>query len=107
MSLTEFGGYAYPVKNHVLYEESFGYKYYKTQDELEYALQDLVYSQIIPNIKNGLSTTIYTQLSDVEKEINGLLTYDRKHLKVNPKLIQKLHKDIIDVFNEVTKYSDY
>ncbi|QIK56880.1 glycoside hydrolase family 2 [Erysipelothrix sp. HDW6A] len=101
VSLTEYGGYAFPIKDHVMYEESFGYKYYKTLDEYEYAIQDLVYSQIIPNIKSGLSTTIYTQLSDVEKEINGLVTYDRRVIKTNKELIRKLNQDVINVFNEI------
>ena len=47
---------------------------------------------IIPSVKKGYSATIYTQLSDIEEETNGLLTYDRKKLKMNPSAIKKWNK---------------
>lgn len=47
---------------------------------------------IIPSVKKGYSATIYTQLSDIEEETNGLLTYDRKKLKMNPSAVKKWNK---------------
>ena len=44
---------------------------------------------IVPSVKKGYSATIYTQLSDIEEEVNGLLTYDRKKIKMNPLIVQK------------------
>ena len=44
---------------------------------------------IIPSVKKGYSATVYTQLSDIEEETNGLLTYDRKKMKMNPLIVQK------------------
>ena len=44
---------------------------------------------IVPSVKKGYSAAIYTQLSDIEEEVNGLITYDRKKVKMNPLIIQK------------------
>ena len=54
----------------------------KTQEEYEKALIALYEEQIVPALKQGLCGAVYTQVSDVEDEINGLLTYDRKTCKV-------------------------
>ena len=49
---------------------------------------------IIPAIKDGLSATVYTQVSDVESEINGLLTYDRRVLKVDPDMVRAVNAQL-------------
>ena len=49
---------------------------------------------IVPSVKNGYSATIYTQLSDIEEETNGLLTYDRKKIKMDPSVIKKWNKTL-------------
>lgn len=80
--LTEFGGYSYKIKeNSFNLKNNYGYKFFKKQKDFEKSFLDL-YQEIINN-KNKLTGAIYTQLSDVEDETNGLLTYDRKILKVN------------------------
>jgi hypothetical protein len=79
IALTEFGGYSLPLEGHRFNEESiFGYKKYDTEDKLVEAYSNLYKQQVLPQIQNGLSVLIYTQLSDVEDEINGFITYDRK-----------------------------
>ncbi len=81
--LSEFGGYSYKPKNHVAnINNIYGYKFFKTKEDFMDAFYKLYDGEIIPNIKNGLCGAVYTQVSDVEDETNGLLSYDRKILKV-------------------------
>ena len=81
--LSEFGGYSMKVNGHVFDEsKEFGYKKFKTQAELVAALEKLYLQKLLPLIAKGLCGCIYTQVSDVEEEINGLITYDRKVIKV-------------------------
>lgn len=81
--LSEFGGYSMKVDGHVFNEKKeFGYKKFKTQETLVSALKTLYLEKVLPLIRKGLCGCIYTQVSDVEEEINGFWTYDRKVLKV-------------------------
>ena len=64
------------------------------------AIVNLYDEQILPNIKKGLCASIYTQLSDVEEEINGLITFDRKIIKVNEKDIQNMNKRLYSEVND-------
>ncbi len=82
--LSEFGGYVYKVADHSFNrEKTYGYGSYKTRQEFEDALISLYDREIIPAIKEGLSGSVYTQITDVEDETNGLFTYDRKVCKVD------------------------
>jgi hypothetical protein len=73
-------------------KKSFGYKSIKSQSDLEAALKKLYEQQIAPLIeKAGLSIAVYTQLSDVEDEVNGLVTYDRQVVKINPEVMAALN----------------
>ena len=82
--LSEFGGYSYKVEGHVFNtKNTYGYKKFDNKDEYEKAVIDLYNDQIIPNIQNGLCGAIYTQLSDVEDETNGIITYDRHEIKLS------------------------
>ena len=90
--LSEFGGYSVPVKGHVFnLSKSFGYKAYDSLESFDKAYHKLFENQILPIIDKGLSATVYTQLTDVEDEINGLLTYDRKVIKVDLEKMQELN----------------
>ncbi len=81
--LSEFGGYSYQPKGHVFHpEKPYGYRFFKNRKEFEDALIELYRREIIPAIDKGLCAAVYTQVSDVEDEANGLLSYDRKVLKV-------------------------
>ncbi len=80
--LTEFGGYSYAVPGHVAQDKTFGYKKLKSAEALTEAIRRLYEQQIVPAVAKGLSADVYTQLSDVEEEINGLVTYDRAVVKV-------------------------
>ena len=81
VALTEFGGYAFPIPGHMACEKEFGYKHYKTKKELTANYKRLWEEEIYPNLEKGLSSTIYTQTSDIEEEITGLMTYDREENK--------------------------
>ena len=81
--LSEFGGYSMKCEGHVFDEsKEFGYKKFKTGEELLAALKALFEEKLLPLIGQGLCGSIYTQVSDVEEEINGLVTYDREIIKV-------------------------
>jgi hypothetical protein len=83
MVLSEFGGYSLPVEGHMASERLFGYKKFENKVELQKALFDLYYHDVMTNIREGLAASVYTQVSDVEDEINGLFTYDREKEKVD------------------------
>ncbi len=89
--LSEFGGYSCSAKGHVFNtEKTYGYKIFNNFEELEAAIISLYENEIIPAMKNGLCGSVLTQLSDVEDETNGLITYDRKKVKVSPKKMREV-----------------
>lgn len=92
LSLSEFGGYSYRIKDHVFSNRNFGYKNYSRKDELTRGIVSLYTDQVLPLIKNeGLSISVLTQLSDVEEETNGLITYDRQVVKVDPETMRLIN----------------
>ena len=100
LALTEFGGYSLLVnENSFNPDKVFGYKKYQNQQDLEAGIKQLYENQIIPEVRKGLNVLIYTQLSDVEDEVNGFLTYDRKVAKVDVELIRQINKKLFDAFN--------
>ena len=82
--LSEFGGKTYKTEGHIFNpDKSYGYGGCETLEALNEALVKLYMEEIVSCVKNGLCAAIYTQVSDVEDEINGLVTYDRKVEKVD------------------------
>ena len=90
--LSEFGGYAHRVIGHCFSKKDFGYKKFEMPAQLEIGLEELYQQQIRPAVAQGLAAAVYTQVSDVEEEVNGLLTYDRKVAKIAPEIMQKITK---------------
>lgn len=86
--LSEFAGFACPTTGHMFSKNIYGYKIYREREDFEKAVGKLYKEELPVLIKKGLSVAVFTQLSDVEDEINGLMTYDRKVFKVTkiPKL---------------------
>lgn len=82
--LSEFGGYAHAVQGHLFNNKEYGYKKLETPGDLEFAISELYSREIKPAIEKGLAASVYTQLTDVEEEVNGLMTYDRRIIKVPP-----------------------
>lgn len=101
VALTEFGGYAFPIPGHMACEKEFGYKHYKTKEELTTNYKRLWEDEIYPNLVNGLCSTVYTQTSDIEEEINGIMTYDRDEVKFIEKEVYDLNQKLYRLFEEV------
>ena len=84
LALTEFGGYGLPVEGHHTTDRSWGYLDYADGKALMAALKKLYLGEVLPEIRRkGLSAAVYTQVSDVEDEVNGFLTYDRRVCKAD------------------------
>lgn len=103
VALMEFGGYAFPVENHLPSDKEFGYRIYESKSELMEGYRQLWQKQILTQITSGLSAAIYTQTTDIEGEINGLYTYDREVLKIEAEMIQRLNKSLYNIFIGVTR----
>ena len=89
--LSEFGGKTYKAEGHLFNpEKSYGYGGCATLDALNTAVARLYREEVLPCVRNGLCAAIYTQVSDVEDEINGLVTYDRKLCKLRPEVMLPL-----------------
>ncbi len=100
LALTEFGGYSLLLDGHVFSNKKFGYKFFKDQSRLQTAYQNLYEKEIIPLVnEQGLCATVYTELTDVEDEVNGILTFDRA-LKLNADFLRELNGKIYQSFNE-------
>ncbi len=102
VALTEYGGYSYPVKGHLACVKEFGYQAYNSSEELTANYERLWKEEIFPNLKYGLSSAIYTQTTDIEEEINGLMTYDREIDKMQEGVIKKLNQKLYEMFTELT-----
>ena len=89
--LSECGGYSLQISGHTFNDKFFGYKKLKSSDELIKEYKNFINKDIIPNIDKGLSAFIYTELSDVEDELNGFITYDRKVEKVDAEKIKEIN----------------
>ena len=95
----EYGGLSLEIKNHTWEEDSFGYGQISSKYELTCYYKEYI-DMLIIYIKRGFSAGIYTQTTDVELEINGLITYDRKEIKVLENEIKKANKKIIESLKE-------
>ena len=84
LALSEYGGYSLHLDDHSVSDKEFGYRRYGSAAMLTDAFRRLHTDQILPAVGRGLAATVYTQLSDVEDETNGLLTYDRRVVKIPP-----------------------
>ena len=95
--LSEFGGHTYAVEGHLFNpDKAYGYKTCKTLEDYQASAETLYRQRILPMIPKGLCGAIYTQVSDVEDEINGVLTYDRQVCKLEEETMQTLAKDLLD-----------
>ncbi|MBR5441338.1 MAG: glycoside hydrolase family 2 [Clostridia bacterium] len=96
IALTEFGGYSMQLKEHSFNTEKFfGYRKYYTQEKFDEAVAHLYENRIYNCMKNkGLSAIIYTEVSDVEDECNGLLTYDREVVKITPEVMKRANEKL-------------
>ncbi len=86
--LSEFGGYSLPVPGHTTGQAVYGYKKFTDPAAFAAALKALYHNEIFPLVEEGLCAAVYTQLSDIEDEVNGLITYDRRVEKIESNIMQ-------------------
>lgn len=102
--LSEFGGISFRVEDHVFNtDRSYGYGNSADLESYGIRVEALYRTQIIPAAKQGLCASIYTQLSDVEDEINGVMTYDRKVCKLSPEQLLPIAQALQDAVAEETQ----
>jgi len=94
--LSEFGGYNLRLEGHTYNSVDFGYKKFADEQALWNAYRGLYEKQILPAIPKGLAATVYTQLTDVEDELNGILTYDRRVVKLPAEALKQLNQRTIN-----------
>ncbi len=93
--LSEYGGYSWNIENHVWNaKRSFGYIMFPNSEMLTKAYKHLHNVQILRLIKKGLCATVYTQVSDVEYEVNGIYSYDRKVLKIDKDALIEINQKL-------------
>jgi hypothetical protein len=89
--LGEFGGLGLPLEGHLwIPEKSWGYRAYKTREELQARYEELL-TALHPLIARGLAAAVYTQTTDVESEVNGVMTYDRAEIKLDKRRVSERH----------------
>lgn len=99
--LSEFGGYACSIRGHRFnVKKTYGYTKYATREEFEEALYALYHREVIPAARAGLCASVLTQLSDVEDETNGLITYDRRVMKIDPEKMKKVNEELYTAYRE-------
>lgn len=91
LALTEYGGYSLAVPGHTFGPKTFGYRRYRSRDRWQAAFERLHERQIAPAVRRGLAALVYTQLSDVEDEVNGLVSYDRRVVKVDERRTRRMN----------------
>jgi beta-galactosidase/beta-glucuronidase len=102
--LSEFGGYSLKLEGHLWNpDEEFGYKRFMASEELTRAYIALLEEELKPWIRAGLAGAVYTQISDVEIEVNGFLTYDREVIKMDPERIAAVHYSLQQPFGSVVE----
>ncbi|MFN9371879.1 MAG: sugar-binding domain-containing protein [Planctomycetaceae bacterium] len=103
--LGEYGGLGLPLPGHTWQDQkNWGYRQFRTREELQEVYLKYI-AALRPMVESHLSAAIYTQTSDVEIEVNGLLTYDREVLKLDPARIQKAHQTLYAPLPELSSES--
>ena len=96
MFVSECGGYSSVVEGHYFSKyNTYGYGGAEDENALTQMIVDMYHGMILPGIAKGVCGCVYTQLSDVEDEINGLYTYDRQVCKVNKEMMQQLSGELM------------
>lgn len=101
LSLSEFGGYSCPIEGHMEKKNKIGYKKIKSKEETSKSLLRLFETSLEPLIEQeALSCSVLTQLSDVEGEINGIVTYDRKVVKIDVEAFKKENEKLQELYEQ-------
>ena len=102
VALSEYGGIAWPMPGHEAPGRTYGYGTARSRAELTERYCDLQRKTVLPQLKKGLSALVYTQLTDVEDEVNGLFTYDRAALKPEAAAVRSCNAALAAEFAKVT-----
>ena len=95
LALTEYGGYILAVDGHRWTDKVFGYRICRDGASLARDYEKLMREQVLPHIRaEGLTAAVYTQITDVEEELNGLMTYDREVLKIPEKTLREINEQL-------------
>ena len=97
--LGEYGGLGLEIKGHTWKDDNWGYAVLKTKEEVTQRYEEYI-NDLIKFIDTGFSAAIYTQTTDVESEINGLITYDREEVKVIEEKIKLANENLINSLKE-------
>ena len=103
VALSEYGGIAWPMPGHEPPRKTYGYGTARSRAELTERYCDLQRKTILPQLKKGLSALVYTQLTDVEDEVNGLFTYDRTAIKPDAAAVRAVNEALEAEFEKAVK----
>ena len=92
LALSEFGGYNLRVDGHCFNQKDYGYRRLPDAAALWRDFSRLYEREVLPAVPKGLCASVYTQLSDVEDELNGLMTYDRRVVKLDADEVRELNE---------------
>jgi len=104
--LSEFGGFSHRVTGHLFGPKNYGYSRHESRESFENALYSLYENDVTPLVEKGISALIYTQISDVEDETNGLVTYDRKVVKADTYRMKKIMDTLFEKSMQAKEKSD-
>ena len=102
VALSEYGGIAWPMPGHEPPHKTYGYGTAKDRQELTARYKKLQLKTALPQLEKGLSALVYTQLTDVEDEVNGLFTYDRAAVKPDANAVRSVNAALAAEFARVT-----
>ena len=102
VALSEYGGIAWPMPGHEPPRKTYGYGTAKDRQELTARYKKLQLKTVLPQLEKGLSALVYTQLTDVEDEVNGLFTYDRAAVKPDTNAVRSVNAALAAEFARVT-----
>ena len=102
VALSEYGGIAWPMPGHEPPHKTYGYGTAKDRKELTARYKKLQLKTVLPQLEKGLSALVYTQLTDVEDEVNGLFTYDRAAVKPDANAVRSVNAALAAEFARVT-----
>ena len=102
VALSEYGGIAWPMPGHEPPRKTYGYGTARDRQELTARYKKLQLKTVLPQLEKGLSALVYTQLTDVEDEVNGLFTYDRAAVKPDANAVRSVNAALAAEFARVT-----
>ncbi len=100
--LSEFGGYSFKIPEHSFnLTNTYGYRFFNDKEAFSRAIEALYGEEVTAMLERGLCASVLTQVSDVEDETNGLLTYDRQILKIDPDRMRAVSQALLRRFEEI------